>query len=76
MKALLIQTFATIKDLNLADDSIWYRKSSFFTMVVEMAKLKANVDEDFTKKLVELEQKILENKYQDNEFSANIWRSL
>ncbi len=68
MKALLIKTFATIKDLNLDDDSIWYRKSNFFTMVVEIAKVGANLVQDFFQKLIELEQNILDNKYKDNEF--------
>ncbi|WP_107666758.1 DUF262 domain-containing protein [Cyanothece sp. BG0011] len=69
MKALLIKTFALIKDLDLPNDSIWYRKSSFFTMVVEIAKVGANVSEDFTKNLENLEQSILKNKHKDNEFS-------
>ncbi|MGB5594985.1 MAG: DUF262 domain-containing protein, partial [Crocosphaera sp.] len=68
MKALLIKTFAIIKDLKLDNDSIWYRKSNFFTMVIEIAKAGANIAENFAINLVKLEQKILENKHKDNEF--------
>ncbi|MBR8828275.1 MAG: DUF262 domain-containing protein [Gomphosphaeria aponina SAG 52.96 = DSM 107014] len=67
-KALLIKTFAIIKDLKLAADSIWYRKSNFFTMVTEIAKHKANIPENLAQKLTELEQNIMSNKHQDNEF--------
>ena len=68
MKALLIKTFAIIKDFQLTDDSIWYRKSSFFTMVVEIAKVEGNIPENFPRKLVELEQNIMNNKKNNNEF--------
>ena len=37
MIALLIKTFAVIKDLDLPVDSMWFRKSNFFTLVVEIA---------------------------------------
>ncbi|MGK7955833.1 MAG: DUF262 domain-containing protein [Crocosphaera sp.] len=67
-KALLIKTFAIIKDFNLADDSIWYRKSNFFTMVVEIAKIGANICKHFVSKLETLEQNIMDNKHKDNEF--------
>ncbi|MDJ0729942.1 MAG: DUF262 domain-containing protein [Crocosphaera sp.] len=68
MKALLLKTFAVIKDFKLDNDSIWYRKSNFFTMVIEIAKVEANIPENFPQKLVNLEQNILDNKYKDNEF--------
>ena len=38
MIALLIKTFATVRDLQLPLDSMWFRKSNFFTLVVETAK--------------------------------------
>ena len=68
IKALLIKTFAIIKDCQLTDDSIWYRKSSFFTMVIEIAKVEANIPENFPKKLLALEQDIMDNKNKDNQF--------
>lgn len=68
MKALLLKTFAVIKDCQLTDYSIWYRKSSFFTMVIEIAKVEVNIPKNFPKKLVELEQNILDNKKNNNEF--------
>ncbi|MDJ0845371.1 hypothetical protein [Crocosphaera sp.] len=67
-KALLIKTFAMIKDFQLDDDSIWYRKSNFFTMVIEIANMRGNIPRNFPQKLIELEQNILNNKYNDNEF--------
>ena len=68
MKALLLKTFAIIKECKLANDSIWYRKSNFFTMVIEIAKVDANIAKNFCHKLLNLEQKILDNKHKDNEF--------
>ncbi len=68
IKALLIKTFTIVKELKLVDDSIWYRKSNFFTMVTEIAKNQAKIIENFAKKLLELEQNIMNNKHQNNEF--------
>ncbi len=68
MTSLLIKTFAIIKDCKLDNDSIWYRKSNFFTMVVEIAKVEVNIAKNFCHKLLNLEQKILDNKHKDNEF--------
>lgn len=69
MKALLIKTFALVKDLDLENDSIWYRKSSFFTMVVEIAKAGVNISQNFASNLEILEKNILKDKHKDNEFS-------
>ena len=68
-KALIIKTFAVIKDLDLPVDSIWFRKSNFFTLVVELAKHINNIPSDFRKRLIQLEENILKNKTnKDNEF--------
>lgn len=68
-KALIIKTFAVIKDLNLPPDSIWSRKSNFFTLVVELARHNVKTPEDFREKLIQLEENILKNKNnKDNEF--------
>jgi hypothetical protein len=37
MKALLLQTFGIIEQLGLPLDSIWFRKSNFFTLAVELS---------------------------------------
>jgi hypothetical protein len=68
----LKQTFETITALSLPLDSIWFRKSNFFTLVVEtflyLAQL-PSVDE-LRSKLIDLETNILANKTNsDSEFS-------
>ncbi|MGI0480545.1 DUF262 domain-containing protein [Geminocystis sp. CENA526] len=68
IKALLIKTFAIIQDLKLPNDSIWYRKSNFFTLVVEIAKHQGNIPENLADKLAQLEENIMNNKHQNNEF--------
>ncbi|GAA4648232.1 hypothetical protein GCM10023116_04990 [Kistimonas scapharcae] len=62
IKALLIKTFATINDIGLQQDSIWFRKSCFFTMVVELAKNNNVIPTDILTKLNDLETKILSDK--------------
>lgn len=61
-QALLIKTFAIIKDLNLPEDSIWFRKSNFFTLTVEIAKQGAQIPQNCRELLLKLEENILENK--------------
>ncbi|ACK66623.1 protein of unknown function DUF262 [Rippkaea orientalis PCC 8801] len=69
IKALLIKTFAIINDFDLPLDSIWFRKSNFFTLVVELAKQINNLPSDITDRLNYLESKIMENKNRrDNEY--------
>ncbi|MBF2056351.1 MAG: DUF262 domain-containing protein [Cyanobacterium sp. T60_A2020_053] len=68
IKTLLINTFAVIQELKLPKDSIWYRKSNFFTLVVEIAKHKGNIPEDLAEKLTRLEKNIIDNKHENNEF--------
>lgn len=62
MAALLLRTFAIIADLKLPVDSIWFRKSNFFTLVVEIARNDDILPKDLQKRLIELEEKILANK--------------
>lgn len=72
MIALLIKSFAIINKLDLPSDSMWFRKSNFFTLIVEIAQ---NIDQlpndlNFRKKLLQLEKNIMENKHNTNsEFS-------
>ncbi|MET3128198.1 uncharacterized protein with ParB-like and HNH nuclease domain [Arcicella rosea] len=69
----IIEVLQNIKALNLKEDSIWYRKSNFFTLVIELCK-ETNVNyADIKTKLLELESRILENKYKpkdENEYST------
>jgi uncharacterized protein with ParB-like and HNH nuclease domain len=72
---LLLKTFKFINSLNLDADSIWLRKSSFFTMFVELSKVidsLADKKDDLSRKVKELETKIINNKLEDktkNKFS-------
>lgn len=62
MIALLIKTFATIRDLDLPYDSMWFRKSNFFTLVVETAKNIDKLKDDFKDKLITLEENVMANR--------------
>jgi hypothetical protein len=66
MIVLLIKTFAIIKDLNLPVDSMWFRKSNFFTLVVEIAKYNDKLPNDFKDRLLNLEALVMENKMNTN----------
>ena len=66
MIALLIKTFAIIRDLNLNMDSMWFRKSNFFTLVVEIAKHIDTLPADFKGRLEHLESQVMENKMNPN----------
>ncbi|MRS02155.1 DUF262 domain-containing protein [bacterium] len=59
IKDLLARTFAAIDTLGLPVDTIWFRKSNFFTMVVEFARHNAMLPTDVTQRLLELEQRII-----------------
>lgn len=60
--ALLIETFATIRDLGLPVDSMWFRKSNFFTLVVETARHIDKLPTDLKERLISLETQVLANK--------------
>lgn len=68
IKSLIIKIFTIIKDLNLPVDSIWFRKSSFFTLVAEIARHNATVPDNLRELLIQLEENIIGNKNKDNEF--------
>lgn len=63
-----ITTFKFIESLNLPVDSIWLRKSSFFTLFVELYKNTNEVENNKLKnELLQLEERILENKNKGKE---------
>lgn len=62
MIALLIKVFATINDLDLPLDSMWFRKSNFFTLVVEISSHIDALPVDFKEKLVALESNVMKGK--------------
>lgn len=64
--ALLLKTFAVIKDLDLPFDSMWFRKSNFFTLVVEVASHINELPADFRSKLISLENEVMSHKSDAN----------
>jgi hypothetical protein len=70
-KTKILNALNTIQGLNLEPDSIWYRKSNFFTLVVELSNNDYS-KVDLKNKLLELESHILYNKMrpkEENDFS-------
>lgn len=64
----LNKTFDYIKSLSLPQDSIWYRKSNFFTLVMELL-FKSIPQEDISNSLTTFETKVNENKEnKENEY--------
>lgn len=59
MSELLKKTFSVVDSLRLPPDSIWFRKSNFFTMVVEFARHEAKLPLDVVQRLLSLEEQIL-----------------
>jgi len=55
------EIFTAIADLQLTEDSIWYRKSNFFTLVAELLKLN-QIPENLKTRLMEFEKQILGGK--------------
>lgn len=69
----IVSVLKGIKSMELAPDSIWYRKSNFFTLVIELCKLECVDYEAIKLRLLELEKNVLENKYtprDENEFAT------
>lgn len=55
-------TFDLIDKLELPIDSIWFRKSNFFTMTVELYKNLTKIPGDLRERMLALESEILKNK--------------
>ena len=62
MIAVLIKTFAIIRDLELPFDSMWFRKSNFFTLVVEIATHLDKLPTDLKISLITLEDQVMKNR--------------
>lgn len=61
---LISSTIINILDSELPLDSIWFRKSNFFTLVTELCFAKTNID-DKIEKLKAAEEQIVANKNED-----------
>lgn len=62
MLNIVSRTFDVIEKLDLPEDSLWFRKSNFFTMSVEIAKHIDRLPQDLVSRLSILEQLVIENK--------------
>ena len=62
MNVLMTSTFDVIKGMKLEADSLWLRKSNFFTLVVEIAKHIKSLPKDLKKKLESLDEKVSADK--------------
>jgi len=68
IKNSLSETISFIKNLDLDEGSIWFRKSNYFTIVIELYGKSDNLDESLlTKKLNEFEGNILKNKHEQRD---------
>ncbi len=72
IKEKMISIFAYIDKLNLSDDSIWYRKSNYYTLFIEFYNNELRDSEEIIMKLVDFEGNILKSKGQnksENDYS-------
>lgn len=65
VKLVILNAISIVKSLGLDLDSIWFRKSNFFTLIVEIC-MAGNVSEDFKNNLEEFEESVLANKHTKN----------
>lgn len=69
VKSLILNAISVVKSLNLNLDSIWFRKSNFFTLIVEIC-IGGVIPSDFKDRLLSFEENILLNKHTKvNDFS-------
>lgn len=69
-KSLILNAISTVKSLNLQVDSIWFRKSNFFTLIVEIC-MTENMPNNFAERLLSFESNVLQHKYEkNNEFGT------
>jgi hypothetical protein len=73
VKSRLISTINKITSLQLESDTIWYKKSNLFTLIIELYKLESEIDVNrYKEKLIQFENSILDNKNagrDENDFS-------
>lgn len=62
IKSAILNSFSIIRKLSLPIDSIWFRKSNFFTLAVEIA-IAGSVPKGFKENLAEFENNIIENRH-------------
>lgn len=68
MKDKILNLFHVIETFNLDTDSMWYRKSNFFTIFVELSKV-SQIPDDIVAKIHSFEDEVLANKgNEENDF--------
>lgn len=68
MKEKILNLFHVIESFDLDLDSMWYRKSNFFTMFVELSKV-SQIPDDIVDKIQHFETEVLANKgNEENDF--------
>ncbi len=64
-KSLILNSISAVNELELELDTIWFRKSNFFTLVLEIC-FAGKLPVDFKEKLLVFESRVMANKH-DNE---------
>ncbi|AHK15648.1 DUF262 domain-containing protein [Thalassolituus oleivorans] len=68
VKSMILNAISEIQTLKFNLDSIWFRKSNFFTLTVELC-MAENKPSDFKDRLLKFEEHVLSNKNtKDNDF--------
>ncbi|EPF0314968.1 DUF262 domain-containing protein [Enterobacter chuandaensis] len=75
MKSLILKVMSEIKGFNLEADSIWFRKSCFFTMIVELCWAK-KLPRDIVKRLNLLDNLIMGSKQDLNSETGKFYRAM
>ena len=66
MISQIIQCFKIITDFQLEPDSMWFRKSNFFTIVVELTQNIKTLPQDIRERLLELEANVMSSRLNTN----------
>ncbi|QHS47363.1 DUF262 domain-containing protein [Klebsiella michiganensis] len=75
MKSLILKVMSEIKSFNLEADSIWFRKSCFFTMIVELCWAK-QLPSDIVKRLNSLDNIIMGSKQDLTSDTGKFYRAM
>lgn len=74
-KSKILKAFSIIKNLGLALDSIWFRKSCFFTMAVELCWAD-NIPKDLLTRLNDFDALVLASKNQQNTDTGKFYHAM
>jgi hypothetical protein len=75
VKSQILKSISFIQGLGLEPDSIWFRKSCFFTLVVELSKLN-DVPGDMTKRLNDFDAQVMANKNRKETDHGSFYHSM